>query len=56
MKTRLKAQILQTAKKAGKFDGYSEAWSKSRFSAKSIRQLMDLTEEYEESLDSKRKT
>jgi hypothetical protein len=34
---------------AGKFDGYSEAWSKSTFSTKSIKELMRLTEEFEES-------
>jgi hypothetical protein len=33
---------------AGKFDGYSEAWSKSTFEMKSIRELMRLTEEFEE--------
>lgn len=33
---------------AGKFDGYSEAWSKSTFEAKSIKDLMRLTEEFEE--------
>jgi hypothetical protein len=33
---------------AGKFNGYSEAWSKSSFEAKSIKQLMQLTEEFEE--------
>jgi hypothetical protein len=32
---------------AGKFDGYSEAWSKSTFEAKSIKALMKLTEEFE---------
>ena len=33
---------------AGKFDGYSEAWSKSTFEASSIKELMRLTEEFEE--------
>jgi hypothetical protein len=33
---------------AGKFDGYSEAWSKSTFEIKSIKELMKLTEEFEE--------
>ena len=33
---------------AGKFDGYSEAWSKSTFQATSIKELMRLTEEFEE--------
>jgi len=32
---------------AGKFDGYSEAWSKSTFQADSIKELMRLTEEFE---------
>jgi hypothetical protein len=29
-------------------DGYSEAWSKSAFELKSIKELMKLTEEFEE--------
>ena len=33
---------------AGKFDGYTEAWSKSTFEVKSINELMRLTEEFEE--------
>ena len=33
---------------AGKFDGYSEAWSKSTFQVNSIKELMRLTEEFEE--------
>jgi hypothetical protein len=33
---------------AGKFDGYSEAWSKAIFPVKSIKELMRLTEEFEE--------
>jgi hypothetical protein len=33
---------------AGKFDGYSEAWSKSKFEVSSIKELMRLTEEFEE--------
>jgi Zn finger protein HypA/HybF involved in hydrogenase expression len=32
---------------AGKFDGYSEAWSKSTFEVASIKELMRLTEEFE---------
>ena len=39
---------LSNSKIAGKFDGYSEAWSKSTFEAKSIKELMKLTEEFEE--------
>lgn len=42
-----KGADLSNAKIAGKFDGYSEAWSKSKFDAKSIKQLMELTEEFE---------
>jgi Probable Zinc-ribbon domain len=33
---------------AGKFDGYSEAWSKATFQVGSIKELMHLTEEFEE--------
>jgi hypothetical protein len=33
---------------AGKYNGYSEAWSKATFEAKSIKELMRLTEEFEE--------
>jgi len=40
---------LSNSKIAGKFDGYSEAWRQSTFQAKSIKELMQLTEEYEES-------
>ena len=43
-----KGADLSNAKIAGKFDGYSEAWSKSTFEAKSIKELMRLTEEFEE--------
>ena len=32
----------------GKFDGYTESWSQSKFPVKSIKELMKLTEEYEE--------
>jgi hypothetical protein len=32
---------------AGKFDGYPEAWSRSTFEAKSIKELLRLTEEFE---------
>ena len=35
---------------AGKFDGYSEAWSKSTFQVSSIKEMMRLTEEFEEKL------
>ncbi|MSV91744.1 MAG: hypothetical protein F2690_06635 [Actinobacteria bacterium] len=43
-----KGADLSNNKIAGKFDGYSEAWSKSTFEVKSIKELMRLTEEYEE--------
>ena len=39
---------LSNSKIAGNFDGFSEAWSKSTFPVKSIRELMRLTEEFEE--------
>jgi hypothetical protein len=42
-----KGADLSNAKIAGKFDGYSEAWSKSTFEVKSIKELMGLTEEFE---------
>jgi Probable Zinc-ribbon domain len=38
---------LSNDKIAGKFDGYSEAWSKSTFEVSSIKDLMRLTEEFE---------
>jgi hypothetical protein len=41
---------LSNSKIAGKFDGYSEAWSKSTFQAKSIKELMRLTEEFESTI------
>ena len=43
-----KGADLSNAKIAGKFDGYSEAWSKSTFEVKSIKELMRLTEDFEE--------
>lgn len=42
-----KGADLSNKEVAGKFDGYSEAWSKSTFPVKSIRELMQLTEEFE---------
>jgi hypothetical protein len=42
-----KGADLSNSRIAGKFDGYSEAWSKSTFEAKSIKELMWLTEEFE---------
>lgn len=50
-----KGADLSNSKIAGKFDGYSEAWSKSTFEVKSIKELMRLTDEFEESLGSFRK-
>jgi len=43
-----KGADLANSKKAGKFEGYSEAWSKSTFPVESIKELMRLTEEFEE--------
>lgn len=31
----------------GKFEGFTEAWSKATFEVKSIQELMQLTEEFE---------
>ncbi len=43
-----KGADLSNSKIAGKFDGYSEAWSKSTFPVKSIKELMRLTEVFEQ--------
>jgi hypothetical protein len=43
-----KGADLSNSNIAGKFDGYSEAWSKSTFGVSSIKELMQLTEQYEE--------
>lgn len=43
-----KGADLSNAKIAGKFDGYSEAWSKSTFEVRSIKELMQLTEDFKE--------
>ncbi len=43
-----KGADLKNNKIAGKFDGYSEAWSKSTFRVSSIKELMRLTEDFEE--------
>ena len=45
-----KGADLSNSKIAGKFDGYSEAWSKSTFEVNSIKELMQLTEEFEENV------
>ena len=47
-----KSADLSNNKIAGKFDGYPEVWSKSIFRVKSIKELMRLTEEFEESKNS----
>jgi hypothetical protein len=51
-----KGADLSNPKIAGKFDGYSEAWSKSTFEVESIKELMRLTEEFEEENDKKYNT
>ena len=43
-----KGADLSNSKIAGKFDGYSEAWSQSTFEVKSIKELMRLTEKFED--------
>ena len=45
-----KGADLSNEKIAGKFDGFSEAWTKAAFPVDSIKELMRLTDEYEESL------
>jgi hypothetical protein len=45
---------LSNSKIAGRFDGYSEAWSKSTFPVNSIKELMRLTEEFEEKKGAKK--
>ncbi len=42
-----KGADLSNPKIAGKFDGYSEAWSKFTFEVNSIKELMKLTEQFE---------
>ena len=46
-----KGADLSNRKIAGKFDGYSEAWSKYTFQVKSIKELMRLTEEFEDDFE-----
>jgi fructose-specific component phosphotransferase system IIB-like protein len=46
-----KGADLSNSSIVGKFDGYTEAWSKSTFEANSIFELMQLTEEYEISVN-----
>ena len=46
-KNRKSGVVLGPIEIAGKFDGYSEAWSKSTFEVKSIKELMRLTVEFE---------
>ena len=50
-----KGADLSNEKIAGKFDGYSEAWTKATFPVESIKELMRLTDEYEENLGKGRK-
>ena len=45
---RAKKVDLGSDKIAGKFDGFSEAWNKAKFQVESIKELMRLTEEFEE--------
>ena len=49
-----KGADLSNSKIAGKFDGFSEAWSKSTFPVKSIKELMRSTEEFEEKKGAKK--
>jgi hypothetical protein len=44
---------LKNEKIAGRFTGYTEAWSITKFSVKTIKQLMRITEDWEESRKSK---
>lgn len=44
---RSKGADLSNAQIAGKFDGFSEAWSKPTFEVGSIKELMQFTEEFE---------
>ena len=45
-----KGADLSNANIAGKFDGYSEAWSKSTFEVNSIKELMRMTDNFEEGI------
>ena len=45
-----KSVDLSNEKIVGKFDGYSEAWSKSTLPVKSNKELMQLTQEFESGL------
>lgn len=42
-----KGADLANSKIAGKFDGYSEAWSVNKFKVRSINELMEMTENFE---------
>jgi hypothetical protein len=46
-----KGADLSNEKIAGKFDGYSEAWTKATFPVDSIKKLMRLTDEFEKGVD-----
>ena len=50
-----KGADLSNEKIAGKFDGYSEAWTKATFPVESIKELMRLTDEFEEGQDKVRR-
>ncbi len=45
---RARGADLSNSKIVGKFDGYTEAWSRSTYVAKSIKQLMLATEDFED--------
>lgn len=45
---KLSGADLKNSKVVGKFDGYSESWSATTFPAKSIKELIRLTEEFED--------
>ena len=48
MYSKARGIVPSNSKIVGKFDGYSEAWSKATFEVKSIKELMRLTLEFEE--------
>ena len=50
-----KGADLSNEKIAGKFDGYSEAWTKATFSVDSIKELMRLTDEFEAGQEKKQR-
>jgi hypothetical protein len=50
-----KGADLSNEKVAGKFDGYSEAWTKATFPVDSIKELMRLTDEFEDGQEKKQR-